>query len=189
MRELPVRKNNRLAGYDYSKEGLYFITICVEDKYELLGTIVGDGVLDVSHSEYGVPYCRLSDMGNAVDMQLQVMNRLYDNVCISKYVIMPNHIHMILLITCTAEASTHNSGSSRTPTPTNAIIPSFVSTFKRYTNKACGFAFWQRSYHDHIIRNEAEYEKIWRYIAENPARWRDDVYFADAKPQMEASAP
>ena len=63
-----------------------------------------------------------------------------------------------------------------TPSPTNAIIPQFVSTLKRFSNKKIGGSIWQRSYHDHIIRNEQEYQKIWDYIDTNSLKWQDDCY-------------
>ena len=166
MNEQPVRKGNRLDGYDYSQAGCYFVTICVKGRRELLGKIVGDGVLDV-------PSCELSDAGKAVEAQIQAMNALYANMQVTKYVIMPNHIHMIVFITGDGGPD----GSSRTPTPTNAALPKYVSTLKRYTNRTCGASLWQRSYHDHIIRNETDYQSIWQYIDENPAKWREDRYF------------
>ena len=78
---------------------------------------------------------------------------------------MPNHIHLLVSI------SDHD-GSSRTPTPTNATIPMLVSTMKRMTNRQWGEKLWQRSYYDHIVRNEAEYREIAEYIDANPARWK-----------------
>ncbi len=61
--------------------------------------------------------------------------------------------------------------------PTNAVIPSLVSSFKRFSNKRCGAKLWQRSYHDHVIRNERDYREIWEYIDGNPGRWAEDRYF------------
>ena len=162
MKELPVRKNIRLRDYDYSQAGYYFITICVKDKHEMLGRIaVGDGVLDV-------PFIQLSEYGKITDKHISSINSHYNHIEIQKYVIMPNHIHMIVVVEC---------GTSRTPSPTNSTIPSLVSTLKRFVNKDCGFNMWQRSYHDHIIRNKEEYHRIQKYIDENPAKWESDCYF------------
>ncbi len=172
MCNTPTRKKMRLEGYDYSRAGCYFITICVKNRQELLGRIVGDGVLDV-------PYCDLSETGKLVDSQMRDMSYLYEDKWIEKYVIMPNHVHMMVVVERKDGSPRVLDGTSRTPSPTtNAAIPSFVSTLKRYINKNCGVGLWQRSYHDHIIRNEAEYQKIWQYIEENPARWKEDCYFA-----------
>jgi hypothetical protein len=68
-------------------------------------------------------------------------------------------------------------GTSRTPSPTNAVIPAFVSTLKRFTNKDVGFALWQRAFHDHIIRDECDYYRIAEYIENNPQNWRSDRFY------------
>ena len=165
--KLPSRKNIRLTDYDYSQNGAYFITICVKKKHELLGKIVGDGVLDV-------PPTTLSDTGIIVRDQLQLMSDFYNDISIEKHVVMPNHVHMIILL-----GNGWYRGTSGTPSPTNAVIPRFISTFKRFTHKQAGFSFWQRGYHDHIIRNETEYQKVWQYIDENPIKWTKDKYYCD----------
>ena len=123
---LQKRKPNRLQGYDYSSNGVYFVTICTQNKECVLSRIVGDGVLDV-------PKIELSKYGKAVDEQIALMNSMYDNVTVEKYVIMPNHIHLLIRIENKSE-----SGTSRTPSPTNSVIAMFVSTFKRFTNKNAG---------------------------------------------------
>ena len=128
----------------------------------MLGSIVGGGVLDA-------PCIRLSEYGTIVQQTLLEMSAFYKNISIDKFVVMPNHVHFILTV--------HDeSGSSRTPTPTNARLPAFVSTWKRFTNKRVGFSLWQRSYYDRIIRTDAEYLRAWQYIDENPARWAEDEY-------------
>ena len=108
------------------------------------------------------------------------MNFQYDNVRIDKYVIMPNHIHLIINI---SETSTENNilcGMSQAPYPTtNAIIPKFVSLFKRYCNLEYGKNLFQRSFHDHIIRDESDYLKIWNYIDTNPAKWKEDCFYTE----------
>ena len=105
------------------------------------------------------------------------MNRVYPNVQTVKYAIMPNHIHLLIHIawdeTCSA------AGTSRTPSPTNGIIPQYVSTFKRLCNRQMGVNLWQRSYHDRIIRNDAEYDMIWQYIDTNPLRWEMDCFYTE----------
>jgi len=167
MKELPVRKNIRLKGHDYSKAGRYFITICVTDRHAMLGKVVGDGVLDV-------PHVRLSEYGDITEKHIIAIDAHYDHINIQKYIIMPNHIHMLISVN---DVTGQTSGTSRTPPPTNAVIPTLISTLKRFVNKDCGFELFQRSYHDHIIRDEAEYQRIWQYIDENPQRWADDCYY------------
>lgn len=152
----PQRKPTRLKGYDYSNDGAYFVTLCVKNKEPLLGKIVGCGV-------YDAPQIRLSEYGTVAEKYISLMNEKYDNVYIDKYIIMPNHIHMIIVVqNCKVD-----SGSSQAPNPTNETIPKFVSLFKRYCNRVYGRNIWQRSYNDHIIRGEKDYLEIWNYIDNN----------------------
>ena len=162
--DLPTRRPNRIPHFDYSTPGAYFITICTQDKIPLLGTIVGGGALDA-------PDVRLSRYGEIVKKYILSGNRI-PGVTVDKYVIMPNHIHLILLVEVTTAA-----GTSRAPSPTNAVVPHFISTLKRFCHRDIGKKIFQRSYHDHIIRNEAGYLKIWKYIDNNPARWQEDCFF------------
>ena len=174
--ELPVRKNIRLKEYVYSAAGYYFVTICIKDKHEMLGRIiVGDAPLRV-------PCCELSEYGVFADAQIQKINHIYPCVSVDKYVIMPNHIHMIAVVNDrvnSEESGTNNkeSGTRGGASPTKAVIPQIVQSMKSMTTKQFGFSLWQRSFHDHIIRDEADYQRIWQYIDENPARWAEDEYF------------
>ena len=163
MEELPKRKKGRLTGYDYSANGSYYITVCTKDKQHILGHSVGGGVLDA-------PYVRLSKYGAMVQDALLEMDTFYDDITINHYVVMPNHIHFILSI-C------GEGGPPRTPAPTNARLPAFLSAWKRLTNKKAGFSLWQRGYYDHIIRCESDYLRIWQYMDENPVRWTEDEYY------------
>lgn len=91
---------------------------------------------------------------------------------VDKYVVMPNHIHVIFVIPPPQDGG---NGPMRTSAPT---IPGLVRYFKRMVTQQCGQAIWQRSYYDHIIRNETDYLRIWNYIDTNPAKWGDDEYYA-----------
>jgi len=168
LKELPVRKDVRLRGFDYSNAGCYYVTICVKDRHEVLGEIVGDAPLRV-------PCSILSKYGVFVDAQIQKISGVYPFVSVDNYVIMPNHIHMLVTIggkICQKMGDGTRGGAS----PTKAVIPQIVQSLKSMTTKEFGFNMWQRSYHDRIIRNEEEYHRIWRYIDENPAKWAEDEY-------------
>ena len=165
INKFPKRKPNRLKKFDYSQNGAYFVTICTKDKQCILSKIVGGGVLDA-------PLVELSDYGKIVDKQINTMNTVYSNISVEKYVIMPNHIHMLIFVD-------NPYGTSGTPSPTNAVIPAFVSTFKRFCNKQTDKKLFQRSFHDHIIRDDADYNKIWNYIDTNPAKWNEDCFFIE----------
>ena len=162
--DLPKRKQIRLQNYDYSSPGSYFVTICTHERRCILSEIaVGDGVLDV-------PNVRLSPYGEIVAETLREMGK-YSWLSLDRYVIMPNHIHLLVQI--------GDNGPSRTPPPTNELLPMLISTFKRFTNRKCGLQLWQRSYHEHVIRNERDYQEIWEYIDTNPAKWAEDRYCAE----------
>ena len=159
--DTPKRKPNRLPNFDYSTPGAYFITICVEGKRCILADIVGGGALDA-------PQIQLTPLGKISEKNILSGNRI-PNVRIDNYVIMPNHIHLLI--------SVNYDGTSKAPSPTNAVIPHFVSTFKRFCHRDAGIRLFQRSYHDHVIRGEADYFKIWEYIENNPAKWEEDCFY------------
>ena len=167
MMEKKERKTIRLKGFDYSSAGAYFVTICTKNRRCILSEIVGAGVLDS-------PKVVLTKYGNIAEKQIQAMDALHENLSVDKYVIMPNHIHLLVRILCV----TDERGSSGTPTPTyNSHISRFVSTFKRYCNKQCGEKLWQRGFYDHVIRNDDDYDAIWQYIDENPIKWELDKFY------------
>lgn len=144
--------------------GAYFLTICTVDKKNLLGKIVGGGDLDA-------PQVQLTEAGRVVQKYIQTANGI-PGVRIDKYVVMPNHIHIIVFV------EEMENGTSGSPSPTNAKVPRLVGALKRYCHKETGKIF-QRSYHDHIIRGEADYRKIWEYIENNPVRWIEDCFYVE----------
>lgn len=153
------RRPTRLSCYDYSQNGLYFLTICTKHRQKILcDIIVGDGVLDV-------PETKLTQTGKIVEKYIHSINNV-DKLSVEKYVIMPDHIHLILYID-----DIDPIGTSRTPSPINSRIPKTISGFKRLCNKEIGKNIWQRSFHDHIIRDEKDYAARWDYIENNPALW------------------
>jgi len=128
----------------------------------MLSTIVGDAAL-------GVPKNHLTKMGEVVEKYIKSATNM-ENVSVDKYVIMPNHIHLILFIN-------EQDGTPRAASPTKAVVPRFVAAFKRLTNKEIGKNIFQRSYHDHIIRNEQDYLRIWEYMENNPKQWELDCFY------------
>ena len=171
MEALPIRKNIRLKGYDYSATGAYFVTICVKDGHELLGAVV---VGDAVHS---VPHVALSQYGKVVRDILE--NGGDFCIHLDCYIIMPNHIHMILTVLHDErDAKKYTGRDAVDSVPYKSLISTFVRSLKTMTTKKIGFSLWQRSFHDRIIRDEEEYQRIRRYIDENPARWTEDEYFA-----------
>lgn len=142
---LPNRKHNRLENFNYGKEGAYFITICVKDRKKILCDIVGDDALIVP-KKYGL-----------------IVEKYILNVPeIVKYIIMPDHIHLILRV---------KNGTMRASSPTNKVA-NIVRSLKILTTKEIGKPIFQRSYYDHIIRNQDDYNEIWQYIENNPIKWK-----------------
>ncbi|WP_213975136.1 transposase [Tepidanaerobacter acetatoxydans] len=158
MEKLPKRKNIRLNEYDYSQVGYYFITICTNDKKNLFWNVG-----ETYSSQFQKP--PLSKIGEIVEYGINKINSIYDNVEINKYVIMPNHIHFIIVL------HAEEGRSKNTPT-----ISRIVQQLKGSISKQVGFPLWQKSFYDHIIRNQQEYEKIYEYIETNPLKWEEDKY-------------
>ena len=154
---LPKRKSNRLNGYDYSSCGAYFITVCTKDKQKLFWKNVGAPIGRPGLSEYGI----------IVEKAINNISVKYPMISVDKYVIMPNHIHIILAIN--ADEYGRPMGA-----PT---ISTVINHMKGYVTKRIGFPVWQKLYHDHIIRGQADYDEIWQYIDENPLRWNSDCYY------------
>ncbi|MBQ7895763.1 MAG: hypothetical protein IJ364_04290, partial [Oscillospiraceae bacterium] len=71
-----------------------------------------------------------------------------------------------------------SSGTSRAPSPTNQIIPHYMSTLKRFVNRDLGENIFQRSFHDHVVRGQADYLEIWEYIENNPLSWTEDCFYS-----------
>ena len=166
-KEFPKRKRTRLEHYDYSSYGAYFITLCTKDRRQILSKIVGVDVLGDPNNVKLLPF------GTIADKYINKMSDFYENITVEKYVIMPNHIHLLLFI--------HTDGSPRTSTPTKqtSAISHFISTFKRFCNKDFGNNIWQRGFHDHVIRGREDYEEIIKYICENPIKWQFDELYSE----------
>ena len=152
---LKTRKKNRLVNFDYSRNGAYFITICTKNRVEYLSIIE-------NHS-----FVKLTNYGIVVEETIQNTGRFYNSVYIDKYVIMPNHIHMIIRI-----ENDINERPMVAPT-----ISNIINQMKGYISKKIGFSIWQKSFHDHIIRNEKEYAALWNYIEYNPCTWENDCLY------------
>ena len=154
--DLPNRKNNRLENFDYGKNGMYFITICTQNRRKILCEIVGGGALDA-------PKIKLSEIGEIAEKYILSTNNIPE-ITVDKYVIMPDHIHLLLWVR-------NINGTSKAPSPTNNLISHSISTLKRFINKDVGYNIFQRSYYDHVIRNQHDYDETWKYIDNNPINW------------------
>lgn len=146
---LSVRKNIRLKYYDYSNEGMYFITICTKNRIEFLGKIIDTN------------YINFTNKGVIAKQSIKKIEEIFENVTVDEYVIMPNHIHMIVVINNKNETS----------------ISRIIKQYKMYVSKKIGYSIWQKLFYEHVIRNEKEYYKIKEYIKNNIVNWEKDKYF------------
>ncbi len=157
------RKTARLEGFDYNTPGIYFITICTYKRRMLFWDNPMRPALAPGTD-------RLNFAGRIADNVIKTLPDIFP-VTIEKYVIMPNHIHLLLLI--------KNDNSIKTKT---GLVSRTVSYLKmkishELHNLNVDDSIWQRSFHDHIIRNENDYIKIWEYIENNPIKWESDCFF------------
>ncbi len=157
MSEFPKRIHPRLKNFDYSENGYYFVTICTADHKEILSTVnVGRGLAPAE--------VMLSPIGKIAAEQILSLPLRYSFVQVEKYVIMPNHIHILLFI------DGFSAGASPRPTLSD-IICSFKSLTTRSSKGLFSGKLWQASFYDHIIRNEKDYQTHYGYIEDNPTMW------------------
>lgn len=157
--ELPKRKPNRLPCFNYNTPGAYFITICTKDRQCILWRTVGASIARPP----------LSHCGRIVEEAICAIPSHYPAVSIDHYVVMPNHVHLLLQI------HTDENGHAM-PSPT---ISHIIQQTKGIVTKRLGYSPWQKLFHDHVIRNEWDYLKIWEYIDYNPLRWKEDCFYIE----------
>ena len=154
------RKHPRLKAYDYRENGCYFVTICVRDHKPLLGCVVVRRAGCPHPAGQAAVEMRLSHEGEVTQYYIEQIPRVYREVLLDQYVVMPNHIHLLLLL---------EDGSPS--------ISTIINQMKGAATKRIGRSVWQKLFHDHIVRDEHEFLEIWQYIATNPARWLDDCFY------------
>ena len=158
--DLPKRKPNRLPEYDYSTPGAYFITICTKDRKNLFWGNVGASIARPQDVQ-------LSAFGKIVDHAIRQISIHYPAISVDHYVIMPNHIHLLLQI-----HTNENGRAMLAPT-----VSRVVQQLKGSITKQIGSSVWQKLYHDHVIRGEQDFRKIWEYIDNNPMQWALDCFY------------
>ena len=171
--EIPQRKLNRLSEYDYGQEGAYFVTLCTQNRarlfqMELPG--VGNGLCVIPHGLCAVPHglCAVPEGNAIIHKWVQETENKFPNIAIDKYVIMPDHLHLIVTI------KERHAGRSlpdvmrffKTMTTNDYIRGVKDGTLTPFDGK-----LWQKSYYDHVIRNQQDYNEIWQYIENNPTKW------------------
>jgi REP element-mobilizing transposase RayT len=180
------RRSIRLKGYDYSQPGAYFVTICTQDRECLFGEVV-DGAI------------RLNKAGEIVWQTWHDLPDHIVNIVLDTFVVMPNHVHGIIIITDGQTPATDSDsasvdgvgadgvgadgvGAGSEPAPTRRYgLPEIIRQFKTFSARRIneirnmqGVAVWQRNYYEHIIRDEQSLNRIREYILSNPSRWTMD---------------
>ena len=157
----PKRKQNRLRAFDYSEPNAYFITICTQGRKKIFWTDVG-AIIDRPEN---VP---LTEVGEITERCILNIPHHYPMISVDRYVIMPNHIHLLLQI--------HTDSDGRSViAPTIATV---VRHMKGAATKEIGCSVWQKGFYDHVVRGEKDYLEIWNYIEGNPGKWSEDELFA-----------
>lgn len=148
----PTRKPTRLQNYVYSQNGCYFVTVCVKDRRPILSTIVGGDALIA-------PQIRLTEIGKITEKHIQKINSVYTDVTVEKYIIMPDHIHLLLFI------DGFGDGTMKASSPTN--LSTVIRSLKTFVTREVGKSIWQRSFYDEIIKNETHFQRTWEYTQYN----------------------
>jgi len=189
------RQSVRLKGYDYAQAGLYFITICTNNRMCLFG--------EINHNAMA-----LNDGGKMVEIELLTLSQRFGNIKLHEYIIMPNHCHVILEIVgvpLVGTRFTQQYADIRQPQATDGYIGQpqgiaptvtlgdivgafksvttneYIRGVKNYNWQSFNKKIWQRNYYEHIIQNEKSYINISKYITDNPIRWNDDTLNPNSK--------
>jgi len=171
----PVRRSPRMQGYDYSQEGAYFATICTHNREQFFGVI--------QNSEL-----HLSTIGKIAFEDWQMITSHYSNVELDSFVVMPNHVHGIIFLVGAELIPPAGNQSVSKYGFLSQVIAGYKAGVTRRANKLddqtvrinpapTKSTIWQRSFHDHIIRNEAELNRIREYVMNNPALWEQDRFY------------
>lgn len=172
------RKSIRLKGYDYSQAGLYFITMCTQNRANLFGEIQNGEMI-------------LNEAGGMVEKEWLKLPKRFTNIKLHEYITMPNHFHAILEIVgatlvVVPEPSRMGKPQGFPPTVKPKTVGDMIGAFKSITTveyirgvknldwEPFYRRLWQRNYWEHIIRDEQSYHRISRYIINNPKSWEDD---------------
>ena len=158
---LPQRKAQRSKSWDYSNNGIYFVAFCTAEKHKTLGKVCRPS----QKSQDGYK-AMLTTLDHICEASIEDVLTHFEHISVIDHVVIPNHVHMLI------EVKTNNTRQ----------LSSFVGMVKRLSSMmahraGCSGQLWQRSFHDHIVRDESDLTRIREYIQENPRKWEEDRYF------------
>jgi REP element-mobilizing transposase RayT len=187
VEDAPYRKQMRAGRFDYSAIGCYFVTICTAGKRHVFwengsGTAQTNNYRTTNNlpATVGATIGRpsglhtLSKCGIIADTAITAIPRHYPNVKIDNYVVMPNHVHILMSLT---ELPTNARSPDGRPMTAPTTVSNIINQYKGYVSKQIGKSVWQKSFHDHIIRDDRDYAARWQYIDDNPATWESDEFY------------
>ena len=164
---MKTRKPLRLKYYNYSEIGLYYITICTHNKEKTLCNI-DEKICDINFDDIDFEkYIEYTNIGNICKKAIDSIEINYKNVSVNSFVIMPNHIHIIFSIEKNDDIK----------------ISQVVSYYKGYVSREYNKItnkkneIWQKSFYEHVIRNDDDYKRILEYVVYNPLKWKVDEYY------------
>jgi REP element-mobilizing transposase RayT len=168
--EIHHRRSIRLQHYDYAQAGAYFVTVCVQNRACLFGTI-SEGQM------------RSNDHGKIVNECWNDLPNHYGHVILDVFEVMPNHVHGIIILSDNTVGAGLKPAPTCKPAPTikHHGLPEIIRAFKTFSSRRInqvrntrGMPVWQRNYYEHVIRNEDDLNKVREYIITNPAGWDKD---------------
>jgi putative transposase len=166
------RRSIRLPSYDYTQPGAYFVTICSQDRECVFGDVTNGEMI-------------LNRRGEMVERTWRQLAECYPGVEVDAFVVMPNHAHGIIVLVGAGPCACPDSGQPRGVAPTMSL-PGVVHRFKSLTTARYRWGvhnggwppfpgrLWQRNYHEHVIRNDEDLNRVRQYIVDNPAHWERD---------------
>ena len=171
--EQPKRKPNRLRDYDYSRPGMYFVTVCTKDRLPMFWTMAPEqeeGPVGANCVRPPEGFC-LSKEGWLAAAEIERWPEIYPNIRAAQYVIMPNHVHILL------EICPEDDGRTQFAPTGSVSLSRIIQQFKGRVSKGAGHPLWQKGFYESVIRSEAHLLDVWQYIVENPRKWTDDEYY------------
>ena len=172
--EYPKRKNPRLGTFDYTTPTVYFLTLCTKNRERCLSRIVGRGLDPAVRYEM-----ELTPYGNIAEQDLLAISRHFFGVTVLQYIIMPDHVHILLQLDAAAGSRPRPTDATETERQPgkeardNARlgVPVIIGQYKSGVSRKCKRALWQASYYDRVVRSEQELLEIQRYMENNPYQW------------------
>ncbi|MFA5975568.1 MAG: transposase [Elusimicrobiota bacterium] len=160
---VPNRQSIRLPGYDYTSQGIHYVTMCTRDHLNLFGIVKNEEM-------------QLSPVGEMINLAWRGITMYAPRISLDEFVVMPDHLHAIIVIGPDLDGGlNHDFGQGRCPAPTAAIsLPSIVRRFKSWTTHQYRKNIWQRNYYEHIVSDENDLNRIREYIKDNPKNWEKE---------------